>query len=195
MRDGVLKPVKLIVCGKVDIGGAFDSDCMLNLQSPLGGCMTRANELDIITTPHVEGDDDIGAIKDILGFHIRLAHGTVYRHFTETFSDIEMTQKQVSVLWLVDDHPGIAQTDLALRLRMDRATTMAIINRLQARHFLRRDKSPTDGRKQALFIEHDGATALAKAKKAVLAHEKWLKSRFAKKEITQLIEMLARIHE
>jgi DNA-binding MarR family transcriptional regulator len=157
--------------------------------------MTRTNNLDIITTPHVDGDEDIGAIKDILGFHIRLAHGTVYRHFTETFSDIDMTQKQVSVLWLVDDHPGIAQTDLALRLRMDRATTMAIINRLQARHYLRRDKSPTDGRKQALFIESEGAKALSNAKTAILDHENWLKSRFTAKEITKLIEMLARIHE
>jgi DNA-binding MarR family transcriptional regulator len=150
--------------------------------------------LDVVTTAP-GGDDDIGEIKEILGFHIRLAHGTVYRHFTETFTDIDLTQKQVSVLWLVDDHPGIAQTDLAMRLRMDRATTMAIINRLQARHFLRRDKSPTDGRKQALFLESAGVTVLAKAKDAILAHENWLKARFSSKEITQLIEMLARIHE
>jgi DNA-binding MarR family transcriptional regulator len=150
--------------------------------------------LDVVTTAP-SGDDDVGAINQILGFHIRLAHGSVYRHFTETFTDIDLTQKQVSVLWLVDDHPGIAQTDLAMRLRMDRATTMAIINRLQARHFLRRDKSPTDRRKQALFLEPAGVTVLAKAKDAILAHENWLKARFTSKEIAQLIEMLTRIHE
>jgi DNA-binding MarR family transcriptional regulator len=156
--------------------------------------MTRGSDLDAITT--APGDDgDIGEIKEILGFHIRLAHGTVYRHFSETFTDIDLTQKQVSVLWLVDDHPGIAQTDLAQRLRMDRATTMAIINRLQARHFLRRDKSPTDGRKQALFLEPEGTNVLAKAKDAIRAHEGWLKARFTAKEVTQLVEMLARIHE
>jgi DNA-binding MarR family transcriptional regulator len=156
--------------------------------------MTRGNDLDVVTT--APGDDgDIGEIKEILGFHIRLAHGTVYRHFSETFTDIDLTQKQVSVLWLVDDHPGIAQTDLAQRLRMDRATTMAIINRLQARHFLRRDKSPTDGRKQALFLEPEGVKVLATAKEAIRAHENWLKSRFTPKEVSQLVEMLARIHE
>jgi hypothetical protein len=80
------------------------------------------------------GEADIGAINAILGFHIRLAHGVCLRHFTETFAELGLTQKQVSVLWLVDDHPGIAQTDLAQRLQMDRATTMAIINRLQAKH-------------------------------------------------------------
>jgi DNA-binding MarR family transcriptional regulator len=156
--------------------------------------MRRGDNLDIITT-QPSGDGDLGEINSILGFHIRLAHGTVYRHFTETFTDIDLTQKQVSVLWLVSDHPGIAQTELAKRLRMDRATTMAIINRLQARQFLRRGKSPTDGRKQALFLDPEGVTALMIAKEAILTHEKWLKSRFSDKEIKQLIEMLARIHE
>ena len=157
--------------------------------------MTRPKETLVMTTPHVEGDEDIGEIKDIVGFHIRLAHGAVYRHFTETFTDIDLTQKQVSVLWLVDDHPGIAQTDLAQRMRMDRATTMAIINRLQARGYLRRDKSDTDGRKQALYLEPEGDKALVRAKDAIIQHENWLKSRFTDKEVEKLIELLARIHE
>jgi hypothetical protein len=48
-----------------------------------------------------DGAAYIGEIDDILGFHIRLAHGTVYRHFMQSFKFLEMTQKQVSVLWLV----------------------------------------------------------------------------------------------
>ena len=62
-------------------------------------------------------DSDVGELNDIVGFHIRLAHGAVYRHFTETFIDLDLTQKQVSVLWLVDDYPGIAQIELGQRLR------------------------------------------------------------------------------
>ncbi len=157
--------------------------------------MSRLIERVSITTTPVDGDEDIGAIKDILGFHIRLAHGAVYRHFTETFANIELTQKQVSVLWLIDDHPGIAQTDLAQRLRMDRATTMAIINRLQARHYLRRGKSERDGRKQAMYLEPEGKQALVRAKKAIRAHEAWLQARFTPREVETLTELLTRIHE
>jgi DNA-binding MarR family transcriptional regulator len=157
--------------------------------------MTRAKEVLVPTTPHVEGDEDIGAIRDIVGFHIRLAHGAVYRHFTETFEDIELTQKQVSVLWLVGDHRDIAQTDLAARMRMDRATTMAIVNRLEARGYLERGKSETDGRKQTLNLTDAGREALVVAKDAIRAHEDWLKSRFTDKEVERLIELLTRIHE
>lgn len=157
--------------------------------------MTKSKEILVPTTPHVEGDDDIGEIRNIVGFHIRLAHGAVYRHFTETFSDLDMTQKQVSVLWLINDHPDIAQTDLAQRMRMDRATTMAIVNRLQSRGFLMRGSSKTDRRKQTLNLTPSGRSALEVAKAAINEHEKWLKSRFTKQEVEQLIEMLTRIHE
>ena len=138
---------------------------------------------------------DIGEIDDIVGFHIRLAYTAVYRHFMDTFSELDMTQKQVSVLWLVDDHPGIAQTDLAKRLRMDRATVMAIINRLEGRRLLRRGQSASDGRKQTLKLTPTGVKLLTDAKVAVHAHEEWLKDRFTKQEVRTLIEYLRRIHD
>lgn len=157
--------------------------------------MVRQKETLVITTPHVAGDEDIGQIRNIVGFHIRLAHGAVYRHFTETFAHLDLTQKQVSVLWLVHDHPDIAQTDLAHRMRMDRATTMAIVNRLQSRGYLVRGKSESDGRKQTLNLTDPGRKALVTSKAAIRQHERWLKSRFSEREIAKLIELLTRIHE
>ena len=155
----------------------------------------HAKETVTITTPHVAGDEDIGEIRNIVGFHIRLAHGAVYRHFTETFADLDLTQKQVSALWLIDDHPDIAQTGLAQRMRMDRATTMAIVNRLESKGYLLRKPSRSDGRKQALNLTDRGRKALASAKRAIQQHEHWLKSRFNEKEVAKLIELLTRIHE
>jgi DNA-binding MarR family transcriptional regulator len=157
--------------------------------------MKKPKEVVAQTTPHVAGDEDIGEIRDIVGFHIRLAHGAVYRHFAESFADLDLTQKQVSVLWLVDDHPDIAQTDLAQRMRMDRATTMAIVNRLEAKLYLVRGKSATDARKQTLNLTDNGRKALVVAKEAIKQHEAWLTSRFSDAEVKKLIEMLIRIHE
>lgn len=135
------------------------------------------------------------SVSDILGFHIRLAHGAVYRHFTDTFSDLGLTQKQVSVLWLVHDHPGIAQTDLGRRLQMDRATVMAIINRLQDRELLVRGASTVDRRRQTLTLTAAGDAALAEARTAIAAHESWLKDRFSAAEVRTLVALLSRIHE
>lgn len=138
---------------------------------------------------------DLGGLDGIVGFHIRLAHSAVYRHFTETFIDLDLTQKQVSTLWLVSEFPGISQIELGGRLRMDRATTMTIVNRLQDRTFLRRERSMSDARKQALFLTDAGNAVCDAAKAAVAEHEAWLKARFTAEEVEKLVEMLARIHE
>lgn len=139
--------------------------------------------------------EGLGAIGDILGFHIRLAHGAVYRHFSDTFSDLDLTQKQVSVLWLVDDHPGMAQADLGRTLQIDRATVMAIVNRLQAKGLLKRGASTTDRRRQTLTLTDAGQEALRDARRAVESHEAWLKDRFSPAEVRTLIGLLSRIHE
>lgn len=137
----------------------------------------------------------IGDIDAILGFHLRLAHGAVYRHFTETFADLDLTQKQVSVLWLIDDHRNIAQADIGRRLQMDRATVMAIVNRLQKRGYLVRIASTDDRRRQVLELTPAGGEALVAARRSVLEHEAWLKGRFTEAEATALIALLRRIHE
>jgi DNA-binding MarR family transcriptional regulator len=95
----------------------------------------------------------------------------------------------------VGDHPQIAQIDLARRMRMDRATTMAVVNRMEARGYLERRSAPNDRRKQALHLTPDGETVLATAKALIASHEGWLKGRFSTNEVTQLVSLLSRIHE
>jgi DNA-binding MarR family transcriptional regulator len=142
-----------------------------------------------------EADDSLGELDDVIGFHIRLAHGATYRHFTDTFAELGLTQKMVSVLWLIDDHPHIAQADIGRRLQMDRATTMAIINRLEARGLLVRGASTRDRRRQTLTLTADGHEAFVEARRCIRKNEDWLKSRFTKREAALLIDLLRRIHE
>lgn len=139
-------------------------------------------------------DDTLGPLGDILGLRIRLAHGAVQRHFAEHFDALGLTQKQVSVLWLAGDRPGIAQTELARRLQMDRATTMAIVHALEKRGLLERRRTDTDRRLVALALSAEGERVLAGARAAIIEHEGWLKQRFTADEIATLTELLARIH-
>ncbi|MBO9711705.1 MarR family transcriptional regulator [Sphingomonas sp.] len=137
---------------------------------------------------------ELGGIDEVVGFHLRLAHGAVLRHFSEHFAELGLTQKQVSVLWLTADNPGIAQTDLAVRLQMDRATTMAIVHAIEAKGLIERRPSATDRRRVAWFATDQGSAALARAKLAIGRHEDWLKSRFTEAELAALLSFLKRIH-
>lgn len=138
---------------------------------------------------------EVPELDGIIGLHLALSHAAVYRHFMETFTVLGLTQKQVAVLWLIETYPGISQTDIAKLLRMDRATMMAIVNRLQARKYLVRGRSATDKRRQTLVLGPDGRVALENAKVVIREHENWLKSRFTAREQTMLLEMLRRIQD
>lgn len=137
---------------------------------------------------------DIAALDDILGLHIRLAHGAVLRHFSEHFADLGLTQKQVSVLWLAHDHPGIAQTDLARQLQMDRATTMSIVHALERKNLLERQTPGEDRRRIGLRLSADGQALLARARTAIADHEQWLRARFTAVELEQFVQLLKRVH-
>lgn len=137
----------------------------------------------------------LGGLDDIVGVHLRLAHNAVYRHFMESLGPLDLTQKQTSVLWLIDETPGIAQIDLAARLDMDRATTMSIIDRLEARALLARSRSKTDRRRQDLHLTPTGAKVLAEARVAVARHEAWLKDSVGSAaEVAAFVERLKRIY-
>ena len=138
-------------------------------------------------------DGDGGGLDDILGLRLRLAHGAVQRHFTEHFADLGLTQKQVSVLWLIGDRPGTAQADLAIALQMDRATTMTLVHALEKRGLVTRERSATDARRIGFALTDNGVTKLAEARRAVAVNEAWLRARFTPAEIATLKELLDRI--
>jgi DNA-binding MarR family transcriptional regulator len=139
-------------------------------------------------------DEEIGALDTILGLHIRRVHTAVQRHFAEHFGEIGLTQKQISVLWLVGDHPGMAQTDVAQRLDMDRATAMTLVHALEKRGLMCRTQSEGDRRRIAFRLTAAGDTLLAQAKTAIAEHEAWLTQRFSPAELRQLRKLLARIY-
>jgi DNA-binding MarR family transcriptional regulator len=133
-------------------------------------------------------------IEDLVGFHLRMAHGAVYRHFTDCFDALDLTQKQVSLLWLVGDDPGIAQSDVGRRMQMDRATTMGIVNRLEVRGAITRKRGTSDARQQMLELTQEGQALLEAARGALCGHEAWIKARYTEREVTTLIELLGRLH-
>lgn len=137
---------------------------------------------------------DLDGLDEVLGLRIRRAHGAVQRHFADNFGGLGLTQKQISVLWLAGANPGIAQTDFARALDMDRATTMSLVHALERRTLLARAPSRTDRRRIAFRLTAEGERVLGAAKVAIRAHEAWLADRFTASELTQLRRLLARIH-
>lgn len=143
------------------------------------------------------GDEplDLDGLSELLGFHLRLAHVAIYRDFSASLAELDLTQKQCATLQLISANPGVSQVDLAATLGTDRATMMAMVDRLDQRGFLSRKRSPVDRRRQELYLTDLGAETTAKAREVIARHERRFTQRFTKAELKTLIAALTRVHQ
>lgn len=154
--------------------------------------MTDKTELDAPDTASSPLDYD--ELDSVLGFHVRQAQGAMHRRVVEVLSSVELTQKQAGTLWLVGANPGTSQISIGNALRMDRATTMAIVDRLDGRELVVRQRSTVDRRRQELYLTPEGQKLLVKVKKMVKDHEREFAKRFTDEELATLIELLGRVY-
>jgi len=132
-------------------------------------------------------------LDKFIGYRIRMAYVAVRRQFDEAMARLDLTQKQTSVLWLIGANSGVSQITLANELGMDRASMMAIVDRLQDRGLIVRKRSSTDGRRQELYATAKGRKVLSQAKTAIATHEKAITGRFSARELKALMNALERI--
>src|SRR5690606_11855811 len=99
-------------------------------------------------------------LDELLGFRLRMAHIALYREVMSALAHVEVTQRQVAVLWLVGANPGLSQTDLAAALAMDGATMVAVIDRLEQEGRVVRRQGQSDRRRRELHLTPAGMKAL-----------------------------------
>ena len=131
-------------------------------------------------------------LDDNVGYQLRWAYVAVRRHFEDAMERLDLTQKQTGVLWLIDANPAVSQIALANELGMDRASMMAIVDRLEERGLIVRKRSAEDGRRQELYVTAKGRKVLAQAKTAIHEHEKWISAKFTKAELAAFVTGLKR---
>lgn len=135
-----------------------------------------------------------GGLGSIAGFHLRLSQAVIHRDFSARIRPLGLSQTQYAVLVLVEANPGISQIAIAKALSSDRATMMALVNRLELRGLIERGPSATDRRKQELRITQEGRLILTKAARIIKRHERAAFAALSAEEIDHLVSLLKRIH-
>ncbi|HEU5133817.1 MAG TPA: MarR family transcriptional regulator [Steroidobacteraceae bacterium] len=129
-------------------------------------------------------------LDSLLGYLLRRAQGAMHRDFMAAVADFELTQKQMATLWLIQANPGVSQAEVAAALAMDRATMMAVTDRLEEREFVIRKRSSTDRRRQDLYLTPAGQSTLRKCKTRIAEHEEKFRGLFTAPELASLLEAL-----
>ena len=153
----------------------------------------------VITNPS-GGEDQgaslsLGGLEGLLGFHLRMAQVAIYRDFRASLAHLDLTQKQYATLELIRANDGVSQVDLAALLGADRATMMAMVDRLETRGLVRRRRSESDRRRQNLAVTDLGLKVLAEAKAAIAEHEARFTGLFGDGELATILTALRQIHE
>jgi len=98
-------------------------------------------------------------------------------------------------MWLVQGNPGVAQGAIGNALGMDRATMMALVDRLEARGLLRRSRSRIDARRRELHGTPAGMQLLQAVQDRIDRHGGRIKREFNPAELRTLQRLLQRLQD
>ncbi|GAB1263228.1 hypothetical protein NBRC116493_26800 [Aurantivibrio infirmus] len=128
---------------------------------------------------------DMSVLEGKIGYQIRMAERIINRGFLQ---EVGMTPVQYSVFALVASNEGSSQVAIGEMLKMDRASTMAIVDKLQTAGLIERRKSLVDKRMQALFLTSVGKKEFLLIDKKVEDYDKSVCARLSEKQVEQLFE-------
>lgn len=159
--------------------------------------MARAATVQKISLPEkaTPPDIDFGDFGALFGYRLRRAQAAVHRDYVANVSELDLTQQQGAILWLIQNNPGVSQVAVATALGMDRPTMMALTDRLEERGLITRVRSTVDRRRQELHLTAEGRSLFAKLKRRIARHEQRLRELFTPAEFNSLVSALTKLQQ
>jgi DNA-binding MarR family transcriptional regulator len=127
------------------------------------------------------------------GHLIRRAHQVSVALFMEETAGFDVTPVQFAILNALLADPGEDQVTLARKVAFDAATFGAVITRLEARGWVRREADAVDRRRKLLWVTDEGAAAARTMKRAVGKVQQRILAPLAAGERAQLVALLDRL--
>jgi len=110
-------------------------------------------------------------LQQFLGYHLKRASNVVQADLARTLKPFELRMLTYTALVLVVDNPGLSQTQLAEAMDVERPNLVVVVDELERRALITRNRVPSDRRAYALHATDNGAQLCARAVAAVTAHE------------------------
>ncbi len=158
-----------------------------------GGRRIRRRRV-VIAERAADATVDLGCLPRLLGFNLRRAHQCSWRQYAAAIGEQEMRPGLFGLLVLVEANPGIAQFELGTHLGIDRASIVALLDRLEKSGLLARRRCTRDRRRQGIYLTERGAGVLNAQLAEVRALERRMASRYSRAEFAQLLDLLRRLY-
>ncbi|MCK6421849.1 MAG: MarR family transcriptional regulator [Aquabacterium sp.] len=143
--------------------------------------------------PEAAPVDDValGALEEVLGYHVARAAvvtvGLFERHVGDRFG---LRKVEFSILMLLAANAALSPKRLGQVLLLSPPNLTLLLDRLQERSLLRRERNPLDGRSQNVVLTDAGRALASEAAAAARTMEAELSARLSAAEHAMLIELL-----
>jgi len=103
------------------------------------------------------------------GYVLRRASAATVAELNQRLQSLDLRHAEAACLLLIDDSPGLTQSEIGRLLEIQRSNMVPFVLRLESRGLIQRTK--VDGRSHGLILTSTGRSVLAKASKVVDAYE------------------------
>jgi DNA-binding MarR family transcriptional regulator len=148
-----------------------------------------------LRAPHAPqaGQITVGPLADHIGYLLRRAQVAVFQDFFAAFETFDVRPIQYSILTVIEQNPGLSQSQVSEALGIKRTNFVAMLDTLEARHLARRAPTERDRRSYALYLTADGGALMQKLHVLAREHEQRLIDRLGADTHQQLFAPLRRL--
>ncbi|MGA2564639.1 MAG: MarR family winged helix-turn-helix transcriptional regulator [Steroidobacteraceae bacterium] len=137
---------------------------------------------------------DLGMLPKLLGYNLRRAHQASWRTYVSFIGENKIRPGLFSLLILTRSNPGIAQIELGTHLGVDKASIVALLDRLERAGLIERRRCTRDRRRQGIFLTEAGSAELEALMGQVRQLERHMAMRFNRIELEQFLGFLQRMY-
>ena len=134
-----------------------------------------------------------GPLHDYIGYWLRRAQVWAMTGFVETMKELDLRPTQFSVLILINENPGIRQTEVCAALGLQKANFVPLLNELERRGLAVRKVGAQDRRSSALHLTSQGEALLQRANQLHAQWEGQIAARLGARGQEQLRELLQKL--
>lgn len=132
-------------------------------------------------------------LLSLVGYNCRRSYLTIMPLFEKRMSKFELRAVDFSVLSLLKANPNITQKRLSQAINVSPPNLAILLDRLETRSLLLRQRNPLDKRSQTLILTPEGLRMCAEAEKTASELENEATSMLTGSERKQLLRLLQKV--
>lgn len=132
-------------------------------------------------------------IQYLVSHLLRRAHFTAEAAFPDAYQGLEVTSRQLALLFAINRNPGANQTQLAEAVGLDANTFSDLAKRSERKGLLKRIRTAEDKRAFGLFLTQSGLEMVTKSIGLTHLYQDTITSRLSAEERQQLVKMLRKM--